>query len=304
MSATQRHLRHPGPALDPRVEVVAGRGEVFRLTLPAGQTLHDAVAEGLGARGIESAALSFGEMRLDPLVYYLPAVVEGPYLRFWYSDGQRPPGGGDLASAHAHFGRRDGAAFLHCHALWRERDGQLHGGHVVPAESVLTHDVEARVAVLPGASLLSEHDPETDYQLFHPVRAAAERPRAYGARMAYARVKPNQDLTEAVERVCRDEGYGRATVRGIGSLIGARFADGRTLDDQGSEILITAGHVEPDASGRPRAALDIMFSGFSGLASQGRLLRGENPVCITFELLIEEQDTGDQPRRDRGGPRS
>ena len=44
----------------------------------------------------------------------------------------------------------------------------------------------------------------------------------------------------------------------------------------------------PGPDGDPRAELEICFSGFSGLASRGRLLRGENPVCITFELLVEE----------------
>lgn len=288
MTAHSRHLRHPGPALAPRVEVVAGHGDVFAMTLPAGVTLHDAITRGLGERGIESASLSFGEAVLDPLVYYLPAVVEGPYLRFWYSDGQKPEGGGRLQMAHASFGRRDGAPFVHCHAVWQERDGLWHGGHVVPTESVLARPVEARIAVLPGAAILSEHDAETEYQLFHPVQAGDMR-NATGPRMAYARVKPNEDLTQAVEAVCRDLGYRSATIRGLGSLIGARFADGGVLEDQGSEILITQGRVSPGADGRPAAEIDICFSGFSGLATRGRLVRGENPVCITFELLIEEE---------------
>lgn len=287
MSAQLRHLHHPGLALEPRVDMVAGHGDVFSITLAAGATLHDAIARGLGERGIESASLSFAEAILDPLVYYLPAVVEGPYLRFWYSDGQKPEGGGRLELAHASFGRRDGAPFVHCHGIWLERDGLWHGGHVVPTESVLAGPVEARVAVLPGAAILSELDPETDYQLFHPVPGGELG--TTGPRLAYARVKPNADLTEAVEAACRQLGYRSAAVRGLGSLIGARFTDGSLIEDQGSEILITRGHVSPGPDGQPSATLDICFSGFSGLASRGRLLRGENPVCITFELLIEEE---------------
>lgn len=288
MSSEPRRLHHPGPALQPRVEMVAGHGEVFSLTLPAGATLHDAIAQGLGARGIESATLSFGGLRLDPLVYYLPAVIDAPYLRFGYSDAQMPPGGGELDLAFASFGRRDGAPFVHCHAVWRERDGREHGGHVLPPESILSHSVEARVAVLPGAALLSEPDAETDYQLFHPVRIVEEIPRAGGPRLAFARVKPNEDLTLAVEAACREAGFRNATLRGLGSLIGARFTDGTALDDQGSEILVTTGRIAPGEDGAPRAEIDIMFSGFSGLAYRGRLARGDNPVCITFELSIEE----------------
>ena len=289
MSTEPRRLHHPGPASEPRVELVAGRGEVFTLRLPAGATLLDAIAQGLGARGIESAALSFRGLRLDPLVYYLPAVIDAPYLRFGYSDGQQPPGGGNLDLAFASFGRRDGAPFVHCHAVWREADGREHGGHVVPPESVLAQDVEARVAVMPGAALVSEHDGETDYQLFHPVRIGPEGAGAVGPRMAFARIKPNEDLTLAVEAACHQAGFRSATVRGLGSLIGARFTDGTALHDQGSEILVTAGRVAPGEDGAPRADIDICFSGFSGLASRGRLVRGDNPVCITFELSIEER---------------
>lgn len=286
MSVELRHLRHPGLALEPRVEVVAGRGEVFALELEPGLTLLEALARGLGARGIESASVAIAGLRFDPLVYYLPAVVEGPYLRFWYSDGQKPEGGGQLELAHASFGPRDGEPFVHCHGVWLEADGQWHGGHIVPTESVLAHSVEVRVAVLPGAAILSEHDSETDYQLFHPVRVGEVA--ADGARMAYARVKPNQDVTRAMENACRELGYERATIRGLGSLIGARFEDGTVIEDQGSEILVTKGEVAPGPDGEPRAILDICFSGFSGLAARGRLISGENPVCITFELLIEE----------------
>jgi predicted DNA-binding protein with PD1-like motif len=284
----ERRLKHPGPALSPRVEIVAGEGEVFTLTLEAGLTLHDAIARPLLAKGITSAALSFGPARLDPLVYYTPAiVVPGPTPRFGYSEGVKPPGGGRLDGAFASFGRRDGEPFVHCHAAWQEADGHRHGGHVVPPEAVLAAPVEARVAVLPAARLVSESDAETEYTLFHPVPSGAPEPQS-GARMVFARVKPNEDLVGAVESTCREAGFARATVRGLGSLIGARFADGTGFDDPASEVFITRSRVDPDADGVPRAEIDVCFAGFDSLAADGRLLRGENPVCITFELLIEE----------------
>jgi len=288
MPASLRHLRHPGPTLQPRAEVVSGRARVFDLTLPAGLTLLEAITRECAARGVDSAALSLGEGILDPLVYYLPAVVEGPFLRFGYSGEQRPGGAGRLEMGYATFGLRDGAPFVHCHAVWLEEDGLCHGGHVLPSEAVLARPLAARALSLPGVALLSELDSETDYQLFHPVRTSAEPAGASGGRAAYVRVRPNEDLTRAVERVCREEGYRSATVRGLGSLIGARFDDGREIEDQGSEIVVTRGHVAPGPDGRQRAEIDICFSGFSGLAARGRLLPDENPVCITFELLIEE----------------
>lgn len=288
MSASLRHLRHPGPALQPRAEVVFGHAREVALTLPPGLTLLDAITRECSARGIDSASLSFGPGVFDPLVYYLPAIVEGPYLRFGYGEAQRPEGAGRLEMGYATFGRRDGLPFVHCHAVWLEEDGQWHGGHVLPSEAVLARPLEARALSLPGVALLSELDPETDYQLFHPVRIAPEAPGETGKRAAYVRVKPNEDLTAAVAAACRQLGYRHATVRGLGSLIGARFADGGIREDQGSEIVITNGTVHPGPDGLPVAEIDICFSGFSGLAYRGRLLPDQNPVCITFELLVEE----------------
>lgn len=288
MDETPRRLTHPGPPLEPRVEVVAGRGVEVPVTLAAGLTLHEAIARAMAEHGLSSAVLSFRDAVLDPLVYFIPFVVEGAAQRFQYSPPVKPDGGGRIEIATVTFGRRDGDPFSHCHALWEEADGQPHGGHVVPTDSVLAADVPALAWGLPEAAILSEPDAETGYTLFHPVRSEGQAV-AGGRRMAAVRVKPNEDLCAALERVCLDEGFREAIVRGgVGSLIGARFADGSGREDMASEVLVTAGRVAPDETGRPVASLDVGFSGFSGLATRGRLLRGRNPVCMTFELLLDE----------------
>jgi hypothetical protein len=47
--------------------------------------------------------------------------------------------------------------------------------------------------------------------------------------------------------------------------------------------------VRSDESGRLRSQLDIALVDTEGRVHEGRLVPGRNPVCITFELVIEEQ---------------
>lgn len=76
-----------------------------------------------------------------------------------------------------------------------------------------------------------------------------------------------------------------AIVRGsVGSIIGAEFEDGRTLDDRATEILVRSGEVR-DGIGR----LDIGLINPQGQVCEGVLKRGSNPVLICFELVLEEK---------------
>ena len=74
-----------------------------------------------------------------------------------------------------------------------------------------------------------------------------------------------------------------AIVRGsLGSLIGAHFTDGSHVEDRATEVLVRSGHVH-----NGEALLDMLVVDMAGHVHQGRLARGENPVCITFELVLE-----------------
>ena len=58
---------------------------------------------------------------------------------------RRPAGVTRLSAGAMTLGRRDGAPFFHCHALWREADGTLSGGHILPA---LRQGLDAGLATL------------------------------------------------------------------------------------------------------------------------------------------------------------
>jgi predicted DNA-binding protein with PD1-like motif len=112
-------------------------------------------------------------------------------------------------------------------------------------------------------------------------------------RVAYARVAPNEDLVLSIEKVCAAEGFRHAFVRGaLGSLVDACLAtpDGRCRQVTGPavEVVSLAGEVRPQDDGSLRAALTGVVADHEGCIHGGPFVAGANPVCITFEVTLEE----------------
>lgn len=287
--ARPRRLAQPGPAEPVRIESFAGRGRTLEFALEPGQSLNDAVARPLLEAGTEGAALTLDGGSFHPFTYLMPALAPDDEHAAWYSAPVSPGGEARIETANVTFGRREGLPFIHCHGLWIEADGRRRGGHPLPHETFIATPPRARVWGLTDVGIRADPDPETAFTLFHPVALDRREVPATGARMIAARVRPNEDLTESIEALCRRHGFAEAAVRGgLGSLIGARFEDGRTVESIATEVLVLEGRVAPDAQGEPRARLEIALVDADGAIHQGRLVRGRNPVCITFELVLEE----------------
>ncbi len=115
-------------------------------------------------------------------------------------------------------------------------------------------------------------------------------------RIALIRLKPNQDLVEGVEAACAEAGLGFAMVRSaVGSLVdgvlgyGAGDSQGLVnVEGPGIEILTLGGEVRPDETGRPRAHLAGTISDADAQVYGGTFLRGQNTICITLELMLQE----------------
>ena len=111
-------------------------------------------------------------------------------------------------------------------------------------------------------------------------------------RLCVLRLRPNQDLTEALEAACAETGIERAVVRAaIGSLNDAHFEAGEkhlVVAGPGLEILTLTGEVRPDAEGRPRASLSGSVCDSEGRVKGGRFLPGQNAICITVEMVLQE----------------
>jgi hypothetical protein len=73
----------------------------------------------------------------------------------------------------------------------------------------------------------------------------------------------------------------------VGSIIGARFADGGAVEPFATEMAVKTGIVAPGVGGAAETQLDVALVDYSGGLAAGRLRRAENPVLMTVELVLE-----------------
>jgi predicted DNA-binding protein with PD1-like motif len=282
-----RRIQQPGLTVAERIQWVEARGRSFSFTLEAGLPLLEAARRGFAAQGFAGGTLNIGSGALGPFAYVMPALSKTSEHAAFYSETFRPRGITQLRLATMTFGMRDGAPFFHCHGLWREADGRVNGGHMLPEETVVADPFEVEAFGIDGAMFAAEPDPETNFKLFGPV--AGEAGGADTTSRAFAlRLRPNQDFAECLETFCRDRGIARARIRGgVGSTIGARFTDGRIVAPFATELAITSGTIAPGANGALEAELDIALVDYTGGIAEGRLVRGDNPVLMTMEFVLE-----------------
>jgi predicted DNA-binding protein with PD1-like motif len=282
-----RSVDQPGPPAAERIQSVEGRGRAFAFTLPAGVPLLEAARRGFADAGFAGGTLNIKSGALGPFAYVMPALSKTGENAAFYSDVFRPEGVTRLKMAAMTLGQRDGAPFFHCHALWREADGKINGGHILPEETMVAEPFEAEAFGIDGAVFLGETDPETNFKLFGPVASAGSGTKPAGRAFAL-RLRPNQDFAGALETFCRQHGIFRARIHGgVGSTIGARFTDGSSVVPFATELLIRSGSIAPGANGSLEAELDVALVDYLGGLAEGRLLRGDNPVLMTMELVLE-----------------
>jgi predicted DNA-binding protein with PD1-like motif len=282
-----RSIAQPGPPAPERIQWVETRGRAFSFTLQAGLPMLEAARRGFAAAGFAGGVLNISEGALGPFAYVMPALSKTGENAAFYSDTFRPAGVTRLKMGAMTLGARDGAAFFHCHALWLEADGRAGGGHILPEETVVAEPFEVDAFGIDGAVFTAEPDSETNFKLFGPVPSAVSGAEATSRAFAL-RLRPNQDFASALEAFCRERGISRARLRGgVGSTIGARFADGRNVVPFATELAVMSGTIAPGAGSTLEARLDIALVDYLGGLAEGRLTRGDNPVLMTMELVLE-----------------
>jgi predicted DNA-binding protein with PD1-like motif len=282
-----RSIKQPGRPAPERIQWAEARGRAFAFTLEAGVPLLEAARRGFAAEGFAGGVLNIKSGALGPFAYVMPALSTTGENAAFYSDTFRPQGTTQLRMGAMTLGSRDGAPFFHCHALWTEADGRAGGGHILPEETIVAESFAVDAFGLDGAVFTAEPDAETNFKLFGPVPSAASR--AQTTSRAYAlRLRPNQDFAGALEGFCRERGITRAKLHGgVGSIIGARFADGRIVEPFATEMAVRSGAIALNAEGRLEATLDVALVDYTGGLAMSRLARGDNPVLMTMELVLE-----------------
>jgi predicted DNA-binding protein with PD1-like motif len=282
-----RRIAQPGPAAPERIQWAEARGRAFSFTLEAGLPLLEAARRGFASAGFSGGTLNIRGGALGPLAYVMPALSKAGENAAFYSDIFRPAGVTRLRLATMTLGRRDGAPFFHCHGFWSEADGRAGGGHILPEETFVAEPFSVEAFGIDGALFTAEPDPETNFKLFGPLPSAATRAATTSPAFAL-RLRPNQDFAGALEAFCGERGISRAKIHGgVGSTIGARFTDGRIVEPFATELAVSTGGIAPAAGGALEAKLDIALVDYTGGLAVGRLTRGDNPVLMTMELVLE-----------------
>lgn len=282
-----RQIAQPGTGPRERIQWVEARGEVFAFDLTPGVSLLEAVRRGFAARGYDSGVLTMTAGRLGPFAYVMPALSATPDHAAFYSQTYRPSGETRLSAGALTFGIRDDQPFFHCHALWTEADGRRGGGHILPDETIVAEPFRVEALGLSGAAFIAGHDPETNFKLFGPVARPAIGTQA-DRRVFAMRLRPNSDIAHLLENFCAAQGVTHARIHGgVGSTIGAHFDDGRTVTPFATEVLVRAGQIAPTDDGASRVDLDVALVDYTGGLAEGRLERGDNPVLMTMELVLE-----------------
>ena len=272
-----RSLRQPGPVHTQRIDSFGAEIEAFALRLRPGETLNDAITAPLASAGFQCATVMFRRTAMNPFRYVMPGPADDVSHVAYFTAPRAPEGITRIEQGNATFGWADGKPSIHCHAAWIEPDGRRRGGHILPNETIISEPGEAWAWGCRTIRIQALPDPETNFTLFQPSGHTSA-----GAALI-ARVKPNQDILTAIEQIAALHGLNNAVVRGsLGSLIGARFTSGEQVDDHATEVLVRDGSIRDG-----KAALDLLVVDMKGEVHQGWLQHGENPVCITFDLMLE-----------------
>lgn len=284
-------LHHFGPRRPERLVSVPAAAEGHCVSFDRATTLSEALHDALRARGASSGFAELFGVRLPRVRFVHPATGDGVRRAVSFTSPKQQDDV-QLVQASAIIGSRFGEDFVHCHAMWRDADGELYGGHLLAGTLIEPGTGFAIVTAAHGVDLISDDDPETFMPTFTPHRS--DRTRSGTEALVptiIARVLPNEDLTDSAIEVARGAGFAKAVVRaGTGSLIGADFAPGedghrRIIDGPATEVISVNGVVDADAG---TAQLTAILVDRHGQLHAGPLTRGANPAAVTFELVLQE----------------
>lgn len=271
-------IRHPGPATTPRRHVVSGDAASLEFSLSKGMTLLTAIAAAMDEAGCDCAVVRLDGLEIGPYSYVMPDQSPDEEHVAWYSEthsGQAAT----LQQATAIIGRREGSWYLHCHAVWQDRDAGRCVGHLLPDQVTVAAPFSGNGYAFDGGCFDVTPDAETNFSIFRPRKLKpCERPNA-----AIVCLAPHEDLSASIAELSDELGLGNPHVMGIGSLIGAGFTNTPSMDSPISEVLLLEG---ARGKGKEGPFLPTFCVDPDGNFFEGTVVPGGAPVCVTFELIL------------------
>lgn len=280
-----RFVQQPGP-VEPERHVVAQTNAIeVTIELKAGQTILSGLATEIERLGANSAYLLLQDATVQQLEFVMPAPSPDVEHTAWWSETHCLAEKGRIVEAGMVFGWRDNGPFIHCHGSWTYETGDLFAGHMLPDRCVLKDTATFSGWVFTNARFEGGFDPETNFTLFLPN--ATNKP--IDANAALIRLRPNVEIGQELAKICEKLGWENVKIQGIGSLIGASFDDGEILESYATEFLVRQGSIRLEDS-QHFSDIDVLIVGIGGEIMQGSLLRDENAVLMTCELVLLRAD--------------
>ncbi|MHA4848041.1 PCC domain-containing protein [Rhodococcus sp. MSC1_016] len=290
-----RYLTQPGTPLPQRIDAYPTTLHPISVELPAGTPLLEALRQAVFEQGYSSA---FGELRggtFTSFDYYIPAVCQAGTSVATFSDPITGRSPATFMRGGLTIGLRDGEVFTHCHAQFVDADGIMRAGHLIPESVIVGAGVTADLYASRDVAMTVLPDTEINFSVFQPRPAAPTKPAGTasgGLRSVVARVHPNIDIIEAIENLAEEHGFETAVIRGkIGSFVGATLVQGDQLvsaPGPAVEVMYLDGGIRRDETGSIRAELTCAAAAVDGNVYSGALVRGHNPIAMTFELALSE----------------
>lgn len=165
-----RTLIHPGRFDPVRIRSMhAERGRHIRLLLMPGLTLTDALVRPLAAAGVRNASTTILGGLFQRLDYCVAPPDPSRQAVVAYTHPIHA-GRAFMVFGNATVGKGlDGAPLVHCHAALRTESGEVKGGHIITATSIVgPQPIPVLVTSLEGFELRVSFDPETNIPLLKP----------------------------------------------------------------------------------------------------------------------------------------
>ena len=246
-------LQHPGPRLMPRVQTVTTRSTAVHAELSPGVRLIDGLDEILASTDATCAQVEITGGIFDRISYCVPAECPDGSVVCTFSETREARTPAQLLVGSVTVGFRDGERFMHCHAVWLDAEGQIRAATCGRRPSWAGFRCTRSCIPFPASppSTRGTRRRACPFSRRTPPRSGSdESGPARGARVAMSRVRPGEDITAAVRRVCVEQGFGMAVVRaGVGSLVGACLRRGHdvvNVDGPATELATIAGRVHGD----------------------------------------------------------
>jgi len=148
------------------VESHLSRGVMIRVK--PGNDLILGIEEACERSAVRSGAISccIGSLREASFMFLVPFDNQ---MGSAYCDPVTIEGPVEILSAQGTIGEEEGKLFVHLHGSFVDKEGRVHGGHLIKGQNPVLFTAEIMVCQWDGARMLRLYDPEVDMKVLTPL---------------------------------------------------------------------------------------------------------------------------------------